>query len=78
MLQDIKFCSCSELGKDDMLTRQCMIFRFTPRAMKMLSDDFLDKISTIDENIESTEHGIPLSPDDDKNNRFFKIQKLEK
>jgi len=77
MLQDIKFCSCSALGKDKMHTKQCIIFRFTDRALKMLSPQFLDLISTREDNIEYADEGIPIDPENETCDIFFKIHRIK-
>lgn len=59
MLKDIQFCSCSRLYCDKLETQQCMIFSFTPRALKILSKDYLEQItansSTVDTSLRKLE-----------------------
>lgn len=59
MLKDIQFCSCSRLYCDKLETQQCMIFSFTPRALKMLSKDYLEQITanstTVDKSLQKLE-----------------------
>ena len=44
MLQDIQFCSCSRLLEEELTMEQCMIFSFTPRALKILTPQYIKKI----------------------------------
>ena len=55
MLQDIQFCSCSRHLGDELTSTQCMIFSFSPRAIKILSPSYIEKITvdTLSEEIDA-------------------------
>ena len=72
MLQVIKFCACSKVNKEEVEEDlQCMIFSFTPRALKILSDDFLKMVS----GEKGEEVGIEYNGTDEK--KIVHIKKID-
>ena len=58
MLHDIQFCSCSRHLGDELTSTQCMIFSFSPRALKILSPSYIEKIAinTLPEEIDTEDN----------------------
>ena len=72
MLQVIKFCACSKVNKEEVEEDlQCMIFSFTPRALKILSGDFLNMVT----GEKGDEIGIEVNRADEK--KIVHIQKID-
>ncbi len=76
MLKDIKFCSCSSFKSDGLEENQCMFFSFTSKALKMLDDGLLKKISDIDENGKLSE-GIYVGMNENRGEKYVRIHKIE-
>ncbi len=76
MLKDIKFCSCSSFETEGAEKNQCMFFSFTDRALKMLNEGVLKKISDIEGNEDFSE-GIYAGFDENGEERHVKIHKID-
>ena len=76
MLKDIKFCSCSSFKSDGLEENQCMFFSFTSKALKMLGNGLLKKISDVDENGKLSE-GIYAGMDETGDEKYVRIHKIE-
>jgi len=77
MLENISFCSCCRLEADVPREIQCMLFSFTERAKKVLSEEFLHQITEgePEENLVNT--GIPVRDGDQSNGNKVFIKKLK-
>ncbi|RKY89017.1 hypothetical protein DRQ09_02045 [candidate division KSB1 bacterium] len=73
MITSIKFCYCSKIDVDGEKDYSCMFFQFTQRAKKILSKEFLDKITLLNKTDESNKPGIECN---NENRRVF-IRKLD-
>lgn len=75
MMKDIKFCSCSAFEDDGDKLKQCMLFSFTDRALKMLSDGLLKQITETDEKGNSST-GIYAGLEENGEEKYVKIHKI--
>jgi len=44
MLKNVRFCYCTQIDKNKEVDTSCMIFGFSKKAQKILSDEFLYEI----------------------------------
>lgn len=76
MMKDIKFCSCSSFESDGDNLNQCMLFSFTDRALKMLSEGVLKQITDTDLT-GNTATGIYAGLDENGDEKYVKLHKLD-
>lgn len=77
MIENISFCSCCRLDKDEAKETQCMFFGFSDRAKKALSEEFLYQITEGNPEENRRKTGISLSDDDQSDGHQVFITKLE-
>ena len=72
MLRVLRFCSCTKVDKNSLNDEtRCMVFSFTPRALKILSKDFLETIT----GEQGKEVGIEI--DENKSAKIIHIKKID-